>query len=102
MVFINRDVCKVSTQQLITQRNRPLKFLSYMGNVWKNLGVFCGRKNNYDLGNKDLRTWHAEICQFSDSVERYHLNSQENTVYRSENLSCNANQETNNDQHNKT
>lgn len=104
MVFINRDVCKFSTQQSIAQRNSPLKFLNYMGNRCKTLGVFffvLEQANYYDLGNKGLRTWQAEICLFSDSMEFRHLNSQENGVNSSENLSFNINQKTNNDQQNK-
>lgn len=101
MVFINRDVCKFSTQQLIAQINSPLKFLSYVRNRYKNLGFFCGRTNNYDLGNKGLRIWQAESCLFSESVEGRHLNCQENVVNRRENLSLNTNLKINNDKQNK-
>lgn len=97
-VFINRDVCKFSSQQLIAQRNSTLKFLSYMRNGVKTLGLFCDWTNNYDLGNKGLRTWQAEICLFSNSEERCHLNCQENVVNTSENLSFNTHQKTNSDQ----
>lgn len=64
-----------------------------MGNRCKTLGFFVLEQTNYyDLGNKDLRAWQEEICLFSDSVEMRHLNSQENVVKRSENLSFNTNQ----------
>ena len=32
--------------------------------------------NSYDLGSKDLGTWQAKICLFSDSVEISDMKSQ--------------------------